>query len=160
MGRGWQAKRIVLIAVQWLCLTAGIGALLVRVDAALVSSIGGEVGIGSVGLVALLAGFLLGLSVPEPKALYPLAFLMCVSASLFVMGLVYAPVLAGTIERTTTLDNFALTRGLLYTGLLLAPVGIGAVAGQLLSSTLAKHGELLRPEPDDFDRASWWDQSG
>lgn len=73
------------------------------------------------------------------------------------MTLVYAPVLAGTIERTTTLDNFALTRGLLYTGLMLAPVGIGAVIGQLLSTTLAKYGELLRPEPDDLDRSTWWD---
>ncbi len=155
MGR--TLARIALLAVQWLGLTVAIGATLVRADSAMVASIGGSVGLWTVGLVAIVAGLLLGLSVPDARLLYPLAFLMCAGAAGCLVLLVYSPAWAGAIERTVTLDNFATTRGVLYTGLLLLPVGIGALTGQLLSGSLATHGEILEPDNGEDAPRSWWD---
>jgi hypothetical protein len=96
------------------------------------------------------------------KLLIAMVLLSCVAASGLYVALLFYPVWSGNLVQTVGLENFASTRALLYFGLSVVPVSLGAMMGRLLGNLLPG-GDLLtnaeraaqrrwwldRPQPDD-----------
>lgn len=154
-----QAVRAGLIALQWLCLTAAMGALMVRTESSVEGLIGAQFDLSYVFLGAFIAGLLLGLSITKALVLFPLVVLMCVGAGAIFVGFLFSPTWADITVRTTALENFATTRAVLYGGLMLVPAGLGALAGHLLSGMIMDYGEILS-EDAAATGPSWWDTRG
>lgn len=155
-----QALRIGLFSLQWICLTVAMGALMVRTEPSVEGLIGGQFDLSYVLLGAFVAGLLLGLSIPRPLVLYPLTILMCVGAGTIFVSFLFSPTWTDITVRTTALENFATTRAVLYGGLMLAPAGLGALLGNLVSGIIGPYGEILPADDDSFTGPSWWETRG
>lgn len=145
-----------LVALQWLCLTLALGAVVVYGSDALEGYISPRIDGGLMFVAAFFAALLLGLTVDSFKLLLPLAALMCVGASLVFVLVLFAPSFAEVTVRTTTLGNYAATRVMLYSVLMFLPAVVGAGLGNLLSDRL--NDNVLGPDDlqDGVDQTSWY----
>ncbi|MFW6075106.1 MAG: hypothetical protein ACOC9Y_05885 [Chloroflexota bacterium] len=156
---GRQVARIALLALQALALTIALGALLVRSDDSIEGLLGGQIDLSYLFIAGFAAGLLMGITLPIPKVLFPVTFLMCLGAASAYVALLFAPTWEGVTVRTGALETFATTRALLYLGLTLVPTWLGALFGNLGSDLLGRHGEILPPhDRDDQQAASWWER--
>jgi hypothetical protein len=152
--------RAVAIGLQWLALTVALGSLVMRSDQSYEQLISPHFGALPVFLGAIVAGFLLGLTVESPRYLAPLVILMTLGAAMFVGVLAYAPVVDGLLLRTAALDNYVAQRAILMWLILLIVSVPAAVGGNLLGANL-KTSQEIAPHPEDLrdsQEVPWWDQ--
>jgi hypothetical protein len=149
-----RAGMIAIGAIQWLLLTTALGALVIHTDRSLEGLIGLHIEGGFAFLGAAIIGFLLGATVERTMALVPMTFFCCLGGALLYVALLYVPVWQGTLVGTTGLENFATTRALLYFGLAIVPISVGALAGRLLGPMLPG-GDLLA-DPKERRNHDWW----
>lgn len=152
--------RATAIGLQWLALTIALGSLVMRADASFSELISPHFGAAPVFIGALVAGFLLGLTVESPRFLAPLAILMCVVSSMFIGILTYAPVVDGILVRTPSLDNFVSQRVILMSLIMMMAMIPAAVGGNLLGANLRIRQEIA-PHPEDLEHEQevpWWEQ--
>ncbi|TVR75639.1 MAG: hypothetical protein EA415_03300 [Sphaerobacteraceae bacterium] len=159
-----RTKRVIIragaIGLQWIGLTIALGALVMRADASYSELITPSFGAAPVFFGAMIAGFLLGLTIESPRFLAPLVILMCMVASGFVGILTYAPVVDGILIRTPALDNYVSQRVILMTLIMIMAVIPSTVAGTLLGGNLRVRQEIA-PHPEDLavdDEVPWWEQ--
>jgi hypothetical protein len=145
---------IALAALQWVLLTIALGALVVHTDRSLEGLLGLHIQGSYAFFGALLIGFLLGATIENTRALIALAFFCCAGGAAIFIAVILLPVWTNTIMGTTGLENFATTRALLYFGLAIIPVSIGALAGRLLGPTIPG-GDLLDDRRKQ-DGSEWW----
>jgi hypothetical protein len=157
-------KRVVIrataIGLQWIGLTVALGALVMRADASYSELITPSFGAAPVFFGAVIAGFLLGLTIESPRYLTPLVILMCMVSSGFVGILSYAPVVDGILIRTPSLDNYVSQRVILMSLIMLMAVIPSTVAGNLLGGNLRIRQEIA-PHPESFEveqEVPWWEQ--
>lgn len=146
-----------LIAGQWLLLTLAIAGGMARGSNALRDYVSPNLGDGWLSAGAVLAGFLLGLTVISPKALFPLAIAMCFVASVIFGLVIYLPAWQGTLFRGTTLANYAQQQALFLWIWTMIPAVIGAMAGYLSSGGIRRALEERRDGPDT-EHVPWWDR--
>jgi hypothetical protein len=152
--------RAVAIGVQWIALTVALGALVMRADTSYSELITPSFGAAPVFFGAMIAGFLLGLTIESPRFLAPLVILMCMVSAGFVGVLTYAPVVDGILIRTPSLDNYVSQRVILMTLIMIMATIPSTVAGNLLGAHLRIRQEIA-PHPHDFaveDEVPWWEQ--
>ena len=152
--------RATMIGLQWIALTVALGSLVMRSDQSYSQLISPHFGAGPVVAGALVAGFLLGLTVASPKYLAPLAIGMVLCASFAVGVLAYAPVVDGILLRTASLDNYVMQRAVLMSLILLIVTVPAAVGGNLLGAKLNIRQEIA-PHPEDLayeQEVPWWEQ--
>ncbi len=145
---------IVVSAIQWLLLTTALGTMVVYTDRSFEGIVGYHLDSGYAFLGAGFIGFLMGATIERNKALIPMAILSCVGASGIYVSLLFYPVWTGTLVQTVGLENFASTRALLYFGLTVVPVSLGAMLGRLLANTIPG-GDLLH-RSEGAERYEWW----
>lgn len=145
---------VLAVGVQWVLLTLALGTMIIYADRSLEGLIGFHLDSGYAFIGGALIGFLMGATVERTRALIPMVFMCCATASGIYVALLFYPVWTGTLVHTVGLENFATTRALLYFGLSAVPVSIGAMAGRLLGP-LIPGGDLLR-RSDGADRPAWW----
>jgi hypothetical protein len=152
--------RASLIALQWLFLTVAVGSLVMRSDPSFSDVINPHLGAAPMFAGSFAAAFLLGLTLERPRYLVPLVISMCLGAAAFIGVLSYAPVVDGTLVRTTGLDNYVTQRVLIVTLLLAMAAVPGAAGGNLLGGYLNVRQEVL-PNPEDLQAAEetpWWER--
>ncbi|MEZ4522324.1 MAG: hypothetical protein R3A46_11880 [Thermomicrobiales bacterium] len=142
------------VALQWLLLTFALGVMIIYTDQSLNGLIGLHLDSGYAFVGATIIGFLMGATVERTKALVPMVALCCLGGSAVYVALLFFPVWTGKLVQTVGLENFASTRALLYFGLSIVPVSLGAMTGRLVGS-LVPGGDLLRRRRDDA-RDNWW----
>lgn len=145
---------IALAGIQWLLLTVALGAMVIYTDRSLEGLLGLHIEGGYAFFGAVLIGFLLGATIEHTKALITLSFLSCVGAAAMYVALLLLPVWTDTIIGTTGLENFATTRALLYFGLAVIPVSMGALGGRLIGPMIPGGDRLA--DPRDKDQHLWW----
>jgi hypothetical protein len=159
-----RTRRIIIrafaIGLQWLALTTAVGSLVMRSDQSYAQLISPHLGAFPVFMGAIIAGFLLGLTVESPKALAPLVISMALGAAMFVGVLAYAPVVDGILLRTPSLDNYVSQRVILIFLILLIVSIPAAVGGNLLGSNLRVRQEIAHhPEDLEYEQETpWWEQ--
>jgi hypothetical protein len=152
--------RAIAIGLQWLALTSALGALVVRSDQSYEQLISPHFGALPVFIGALIAGFLLGLTIESPRWLAPLVILMALGSAMFVGVLAYAPVVDGILMRTASLDNYVAQRVILMALILLIVSVPSAVGGNLIGGNLNVRQEIA-PHPHDLhdgNEVPWWEQ--
>lgn len=152
--------RAIAIGVHWIALTVALGSLVMRADTSYSELITPSFGAAPVVFGAMIAGFLLGLTIESPRFLAPLVILMCMVAAGFVGVLTYAPVADGLLIRTPSLDNYVSQRVVLMTLIMMITTIPTTVAGNLLGSHLRVRQEVA-PHPEDYageDEVHWLEQ--
>lgn len=151
-----ELTRAGIVALQWLCLTLALGAVVVYASDGLEGYITPHLDGGLMFVGAFVAAFLLGLTIDSFKLLLPLAALMCVGAAFIFVLVLFAPSFAEVTVRTTALGNYAATRMLLYSVLMFLPAVVGAGLGNLISDHLSDN--VLGPERlrGGVDQTSWY----
>lgn len=152
--------RSIAIGVEWLALTIALGSLVMRSDRSYDQLISPHFGAFPMFLGALVAGFLLGLTVESPRILAPLVIALALGAAMFVGVLAYAPVADGLLLRTAALDNYVSQRVILMFLILLIVSIPAAVGGNLLGTNLRVRQEIA-PHPEDLEHeheTPWWEQ--
>lgn len=145
---------IVVGAVFWLLLTITLGTLIIYTDRSLEGLIGFHLSAGFAFFGALVIGMLFGATIEHTRVLVAMTVLSSVSAAGMYVALLYTPVLTDVIVATPGLQNFASTRAILYFGLAIIPMALGAVFGQLIGPMIPG-GDLLA-EPRNRDADDWW----
>ncbi len=138
----------------WTACTMALGTLVIHTDQSLRGILGFHIDGGYAFVGATLIGFILGVTFERPSVLVPLTLLCCAGGAAMYAALLFTPVWTGVLIQTTGLENFASTRALLYFGLAIIPLSMGAVAGRLLG-TLIPGGDLLA-EPRGAYSERWW----
>jgi hypothetical protein len=152
--------RVTVIGLQWVALTTALGSLVMRSDQSYSQLISPHLGAVPVFLGALVAGFLLGLTVESPKYLAPLVITMAIGAAMFIGILVYAPVVDGILLRSPSLDNYVSQRVILLALILIIVSIPAAVGGNLLGGYMNIRQEIA-PHPEDLEyeqETPWWEQ--
>lgn len=155
-----QLARAGLLAVQWLCLTVALGALVIHSAPSVEGIVSPSVDGAYVFIGAFVAAVLLGMTITSPKVALPLSLLMCLVSASFLAAIIFAPSWWGITVRTQALENFATTRVMFYLVLMFLPAMIGAFLGTAFGSMLSDRHNLL-PDPEreltQIDR-SWWER--
>jgi hypothetical protein len=144
---------VALAALQWLLLTSALGALVIYTDRSLEGLLGLHIEGGYAFFGALLIGILLGATIENNKALIAMTILCCAGAAAMFVAIILLPVWTNTIIGTTGLENFATTRALLYFGLEIIPVSMGALGGRMFGPLLP--GRDLLADPRESEREVW-----
>ncbi len=155
--RRLQVKYWLLIAAQWLLLTLAMSGGMARSSNALRDYVSPNLGDGWLTFGALLAGFLLGVTVMSPKALIPLVLTMSLVAATIFGLVIYLPAWQGTLFRSTTLANYAQQQALFLGIWTTVPAVIGSMIGYLLSGGVRRAIELRIDGPDD-KHVPWWER--
>lgn len=149
-----------LIGLQWIALTVGLGAIIVRSDQTFAGLIGGRIDSSWAFIAAFGFALLLGLSIASIRILIPAALLMCLGAvGLFTLTLL-APTFDDTVLYNQALRNFAIDRAAILTIVLAFPAMIGAVAGYFLGALLDPRRQIYPVTAEDTlgaPRRSWWE---
>lgn len=149
-----------LIGLQWIALTVGLGAIVVRSDQTFAGLIDGRIDSSWAFIAAFGFALLLGLSIASIRILIPAALLMCVGAvALFTLTLL-APTFDDTVLYNRALRNFAIDRAAILTIVLAFPATIGALAGYFLGALLDPRRQIYPlADEDTWDdaRRSWWE---
>lgn len=152
--------RATAIGVQWLFLVIALGSLVIRSDRAFDDVISPHFGSVPMVIGAIVAGFLLGLTIESPKVLGPLVVLLILCAACFIGVINYAPVVDGVLMRTTGLDNYVTQRVVIVTLILILGTAPGAIAGNLLGTLLNVRQEMM-PDPQavaEMEEVPWWER--
>ena len=151
-----QLIRAGLIFLQWLVLTAALGAIIVRTEQTFDGLISPRYDSSSVFIGAFVAALLLGLTIDSPKILAAAVALLCIGSALLFVIVLYIPAWEGVILRTEALDNFAIDRSLVLTLLMFLPAAIGGLGGYFLGGLLNPRQEVLvDTQMSETDR-TWW----
>jgi hypothetical protein len=154
------AIRATAIGAQWLALTIALGALVMRSDESFSEVISPNFGAMPVIFGAMLAAFLLGLTIESPRYLAPLVILMALVSSTFIGVISYAPIVEGLLVRTTSLDDFVAQRVIIMTLIMMLAMVPATVAGNLLGGRLNVRQEIA-PHPEDLSEGQevpWWER--
>ena len=146
--------RATLGVLLWACLTIALAAMVIHTDRSLEGLIGWHVDSGLAFFGAVIVGMFMGALIENTKALIPSILLSAAVAAATYVSLLYYPVWRGTLVETVGLENFATTRALLYFGITVIPLSIGAVAGRLLGPMIPG-GDLLSRRRN-AGRETWW----
>jgi hypothetical protein len=144
---------VALVGLQWLLLTSALGALVIYTDRSLEGLLDLHVEGGYAFFGAVLIGFLLGATIENNKTLIAMTILCCAGAAALFVAIILLPVWTNTIIGTTGLENFATTRALLYFGLAIIPVSMGALGGRMIGPLLP--GRDLLADPRESERELW-----
>jgi hypothetical protein len=151
---GSRPALLIIGAVQWLLLTATLGALIIHTDRSFEGLIDYHIQAGYAFFGALLIGVLFGATIESSKVLAALVLLACATAAGMYVAVLYTPVWTGVIVSTPGLQNFATSRSILHFGLIVVPTAMGAVLGQLIGPMLPG-GDLLK-DPRRYESENWW----
>lgn len=152
--------RVALISLQWLALTIAVGSFVMRSDASYEELITPHLGALPLVGAAIVAGFLLGITVEPPRVAVVLTLLMCFGAVTFVGIMAYAPVADGELLRTAALDNFVIRRMFLLMMIISIAAVPASIIGNLVGGNLNPDQEIARHPEDAYHQGKtpWWEQ--
>ena len=145
---------IAIAVVQWSLLTIALGTMAIYTDRSMEGLLEFHLDSAWAFVGAMLVGYLLGATIEHAKWLIAMVVGSCAAAAGIYVALLFFPVWTGTLVQTVGLENFATTRALLYFGLSIVPVSLGALAGRLTAGWIPGGDLLERGEDGDGD--GWW----